>query len=753
MHRLISRHADGSLPGLPPIIAQLLLARGVQNPADAHAFLHPDESMLCDPFLLQDMQIACGLIRRAVEQGQSIVVYGDYDCDGVCASVIAQEALQALGARAEVYIPHRKEEGYGLNAPAIEALAQKHQLMITVDCGITAAEEVALAQKLGLRVIVTDHHTIPETLPPADAVLHPQRGAYPCPHLCGAGLAYKLACALLGRQVLPSLPLCGLATIADMVPLLGENRVLAALGLRAMQTAQRPGLRALLSVAGIKSGEAISGTQAAFQLAPRINACGRMDTARIALELLSTRDPLRAMALAEAADALNARRKNIEQRILEAADGQARQSDLCAQRALVVMGEGWESGVVGLVAGRLAERYGYPTVALSREGDLCVGSARSACGIDLYQALSDCADLFTRFGGHKQAAGLTLPAERVEAFLPRLSAAVEKQLAGRTLMPETSYDAVLTLPDITLELIDQIALLEPFGMGNPAPVFLLEGVDVVSARAVGAEGAHLKLTLAQEGAILDAIAFQMGARAGTLHGLCTLAVSPVANTFGGKTTTECRVEAIGAAQARFSSDECAESLAILQEFSRFCRIETNCAPDGIDIALPAPQGEQGTLYLCRTADTAARVCDQYPQLDILQGAAVDPRAYNAVWLCDQAAYRGPYRRLVLCDGLLCGREAALLKALYPQAKIIALPQSGALQSRLNALRFSLDDLRALYVLLRGGQRADPRQPRTAAMLRVLQNIALIGAQNQLLPPRKCDPAADPLYQLIQGSEI
>ena len=752
MHRLISRAAPGTLPGLPPVIAQLLLARGVDSPQAAQAFLHPDESMLHDPLRMQNMQVACDLIRGAVRQGHSIVVYGDYDCDGVCASVIAQEALQTLGAQAEVYIPSRKEEGYGLNAAAIEMLAQKHQLMITVDCGITAVEEVALAKSLGMRVIVTDHHTIPPTLPPADVVLHPQLGDYPCPHLCGAGVAYKLACALTGRQTLPSLPLCGLATIADMVPLLGENRVLAALGLQAMQTAQRPGLRALLSVAGIKSGDSVSGTQAAFQLAPRINACGRMDTARIALELLSTRDALRAVEMAEQADALNARRKNIEQRILEAADQQVRQSDLCAQRAIVVMGEGWESGVVGLVAGRLAERYGYPTVALSREGDVCVGSARSACGVDLYQALSACADLFTRFGGHKQAAGLTIPAERVPEFLPRLSAAVEQQLDGRTLMPETHYDAELKLSDISLELINQLAQLEPFGMGNPAPVFLLDAVDVVSARAVGAENAHLKLTLSQDGAMMDAIAFQIGARAGTLYGLCSLAVSPTANTFGGKTTAECRVEAIGRAQARFSSDESAEALAILQELSRFCRIETICPPDSLAFDWPAPTGDQGTLFLCRTAETAARVCAQYPQLDILQDVAVDPRAYNAVWLCDQAACRGPYRRLVLCDGLLCGQEAALLKALYPQAELIALPQSAALQGRLNSLRFSLDDLRALYVQLRGSRRAEDSQPRVAAMLAVLRRLHLISEQNQVLDAHKCDPTADLLYQLIQGSE-
>ena len=736
MHRLYSRGVPGSLPGLPPILASLLAARGVRTPEEANAFLHPEEGQLNDPFLMENMGRAAALINAAVREKGSIVIYGDYDCDGICASTILLEALQQLGAKAEVYIPSRKEEGYGLNEAAVRRLADKYRLLITVDCGITSVSEVALARELGMTVIVTDHHTIPAELPPAHAVLHPRLGNYPCPDLCGAGVSYKLSCALLGRRILPTLELCALATIADMVPLLGENRALAALGLRRMQMTARPGLRALLGVAGIQAGEVISGTQAAFLLAPRINACGRMDTAYIALELLTARDPLRAMELAEQCNALNERRKNTERRILEEADAQALTLDLCAQRAIVVEGEGWESGVVGLVAGRLAERYGYPTVALSRDGDVCVGSARSACGVDLYQALASCADLFTRFGGHRQAAGLTLPADRVPAFRERLSTAVAEQLAGRTLMPETAYDAVLPLSAVTLELIDQVALLEPFGMSNPAPVFLLENVDVLSARAVGAEGAHLKLTLSQDGALLDAIAFHMGSRAGTLRGLCDLAVSPVANTFGGRTAAECRVEAIGGAQARFSARPAEESRAILQEFCRFCRIDNISGPDALEMSLPAPEGDQGTLYLCRTAETANRVCALYPGLDAAEGTRPDPRAYHAVWLCGELACRGPYRRIVLCDGALCAHEITAVRAAYPEAEIVSLPQSESLQARLDALRFSVDALRALYVGMRAGQLPDRTDPRAEAMVQVLQRLELIGPQLQLLPMRK-----------------
>ena len=751
MHHLISRGVPGALPGLPPILGSLLLNRGVDTPEKAAAFLHPDEGQLHDPCLMENMGAAVRVIRRAIEEGQSIVVYGDYDCDGVCASVILLETLKSLGAKAEIYIPSRKDEGYGLNCEAVRQLAQNHQLLITVDCGVTSVEEAALARELGMTVIITDHHTIPALLPPADVLLHPQLGDYPCPFLCGAGVAYKLSCALAGKQILPSLELCALATIADMVPLLDENRALAALGLKSMQTTLRPGLRALLSVAGVRGGETISGTQAAFQLAPRINACGRMETAQIAVKLLTADNALTAMELAQQADGLNARRKNIEQRILEEADSQVRQMDLVKYRVIVAVGDNWESGVVGLAAGRLAERYGYPTVVLSQDGDTCVGSARSACGVDLYQALAACADLFSRFGGHKQAAGLTMAASDVETFRERLSQAVEAQLQGRPLAPETAYDCELSLSDVTLELIETIDRLEPFGMGNPAPVFLLKNADVAAARAVGAEGAHLKLTLSQDGALLDAIAFRMGDRAGTLHGLCDLAVTPVANTFGGRTAAECRIEAIGSAQARFLTGEAAESMALLQEFEHFCRINDISGDVAAADTLPAPEGTQGTLYLCRTADSAARIAALYPMLDVC--TAADPRAYNAVWLCAEMKRLGPYRRIVLCDGLLSLHEAACLSRLYPGAEIVALPLSAALRERLEALRFSVEEMRALYVALRQGYQPDRGDPHMEAMVRVLQSMELIGPDCQLLPAHKSDPLKDPLYRMIQGGEM
>lgn len=750
MQQLICRGVQGSIEGVSPLLAPLLLARGVDTPEKAQAFLHPSESDLNDPFLMPDMQRACEMIRTAIARRTPIAVYGDYDCDGVCASVIMLETLRGMGADVRSYIPSRKEEGYGLNEAAVSRLAQHCGLMITVDCGVTAVQEIALAKRLGMQVILTDHHTLPQTLPEADAVLHPCVGEYPCRELCGAGVAYKLACALSGKPILPCLELAGLATIADMVPLLGENRALAALGLRAMRDTQRVGLRALMHTAGIEENTPVGGMQAGFLLAPRINACGRMDTADIALNLLTTANAARAAALAGEADALNTRRKSIEQRIVEQAEEQVRTMDLCRLRAIVVCGEGWESGVVGLVAGRLAERYGYPAVALSCEGDMCVGSARSASGVDLYQALADCGDIFVRFGGHKQAAGLSIAAQDIETLRERLSAAVAKQLNGRVPMPEKSYDAVITLPEITLDRIDELKQLEPFGMGNPAPVYLLRDADVLSARAVGATGAHLKLTIAQQDTMMDAIAFQMGQKAGVLQGMTELVVTPEQNSFRGKITPQCRVEAIGRAATHFAIRANEEALAILQEFDRFCRIDKDCPlPETVMLdALDVPA--QGTLLLCRTAQTANALSTRFDWLDAAQDGGVEPRAYSTVWLCSKLVRRGPYRRVVLCDGMLCPQEITCLRELYPEAEILCAPQSEALRGHRAQLKFSVEDMRSLYRALRAGSRMDLSDPRQCAMAHVLQSMQLLTLHPapQLLPMQKRDPMQDPLYCLI-----
>lgn len=753
MHRFICRGDSGHIPGIPDHIAHLLIARGADTYEKAMAFLHPSAENLHDPMLLHDIKKALPLLHDAIARSAPIVIYGDYDCDGVCATAILVETITRLRGTVRAYIPHRKTEGYGLNADAVRKLAQPGALMITVDCGITSVQEVALAKELGMQVIITDHHTPQEELPPADAIVHAALGDYPCKTLCGAGTAWKIACALEGRVVYESTDLAALATIADMVPLLEENRVIAALGLKEMEKPLHPGLHALLRIAGIEPGSAISGTQAAFQLAPRINACGRMDTAMIALNLVLARDFAKAEMLANTADKLNAQRKNVEQRIFEMADEQVQKMDLCHGRAIIVEGENWESGVVGLAAGRLAERYGYPSVALAREDGVCVGSARSASGVDLYQALYDCRDLFVRFGGHKQAAGLTIEEKNIPVFRERLSEAVRKQLGDRPPMPETVYDSELALKDVTVPFIESLTALEPFGMLNPAPVYLLKGAEVLAARAVGADMSHLKLLLSQEGVQRDAIAFHMGARAGVIHGQSDLAVTPVVNAFRGKVSAECRVEAVGRSQTRFALGKDHESLALLQELSALCRINNSCVP--VDIA-PFNEGAwqeetQGTLLLCRTAETANRMCRLYPHYDAVNTDAMEPRAYNAVWLCEKAVYRGPYKRVVLCDGLICPQEYAHIRALYPNAEIYAAKRTEAIRACFALLNCSVEELRNAYRTLRSGQTPDLSVPKDAAIAHILANMELISLSPapQLLPMQKKSPEDDPLYQLIR----
>ena len=370
--------------------------------------------------------------------------------------------------------------------------------------------------------------------------------------------------------------------------------------------------------------------------------------------------------------------------------------------------------------------------------------------MDLYQALCDCGDIFTRFGGHKQAAGLSIRAEDADTLRERLSQAVEKQLNGRVPMPESRYDAEITLPEITLDMIEELKSLEPFGMGNPAPVYLLRNADVLSARAVGATGAHLKLTLSQNGAMMDGIAFQMGDRAGVLQGATELVITPEQNSFCGKVTPQCRVEALGRATARFLPRPDEEALALLQEFDRFCRIYKDCpqpAPAQMEAMTVAPQG---TLLLCRTADTANALCARFPDLDAAQDGGVEPRAYSAVWLCRRLKRRGPYRRVILCDGALCPQEIACLAEMYPEAEILSAPQSPALRARLAQLQFDVNALRDCYRTLRAGQKINVLNPRECAMAYVLQSMELITLQPapQLLPMRKASPTEDPLYRLI-----
>lgn len=744
-----------TVPGLPSWMPGLLSARGITTEAEARQFLHPALDQMLPPLALHQMQKARDLLLEARDQGKKTVIYGDYDVDGVCASAILWEALGMLGMERDVYIPDRHREGYGLNLSAVESLAQTHHVLVTVDCGITSVSEVLRARELGMDVIVTDHHRHGEELPPACAVVSPLLGDYPFSFLCGAGVAWKLALALLGDKALPLLEIAALATVADMVPLTGENRVIAALGLEGLAHTRRPGLRSVMERTGIHGS--VSSEQVAFQIAPRMNACGRLESARTALDMLLTRDEIRADELALKMEKLNQQRKDQEALVLEEALDQVRRMDLVKEKAIVVRGEGWNSGVVGLAAGKVAEKYAYPTVALAQEGDLCVGSARSAGEIDIHQALSRCAGLFERFGGHKQAAGLTIRTENIPAFREALSRAVAEQTGGRPVIPQVLCDGEMQLKDVTEETVGWLKKLEPFGVGNPAPRFLCRNVLPLSFRRVGAEGRHLKCTFQQDQAVRDGIFFGGGDWADRETGGLTLAISPEVNEFRGKVSAECRLYAMELLPERLSENKDKEALSLLREARRADDPLQPITEAGVDAWM---EEGQGTLLVCRCLQTALNLRQEYPEADLCLEKADDPRAFSAILLYGCARDVHPaYRRVVFCDGDT--GEAAVWREALSGAELAALPRTLAVKDSLARAFVDRDALRRCYRALRSEQfRSLADFARSMALteaqglfaLRVLEEIELTSMSLQpfqavLLPVKKRGPEESILFRL------
>ena len=755
MQVFVQRTQEHSIPGYPPWLSRLLFARGVQDAAQAKEFLQPRLEDLHDPLALHDMPKAVSLIRELGARGARAVVYGDYDVDGLCASVIAKEALQACGLKCIIYIPDRHSEGYGINEQAVRQLAGEAELLLTVDCGITAAEEVRIARELGMRVIITDHHQPPEELPQADAVINPLLGGYPFAGLCGAGTAWKLSHALKGEAFAArQLDLAALATIADMVPLLGENRVLTFHGLQRLAHTSRRGLRAMMADLGLEEGEAVSADRISFGIAPRLNAGGRLTTAQDALQLLQTERDEEAHMLSARLNAINAERQQEERRVLQEAQEQLSGQNLLRTRVIVAAGEGWNSGVVGLAAGKLAEQYGYPTVVLTKEGDQLKGSGRSAGGIDLYEALHRCAHLFLRFGGHKQAAGLSLLEKDLPAFRDGFQQAVLEQLAGRPLLREAAYDAHIPLTEATLDAIRLLEQLAPFGIGNPTPSFLVEEAKVLTSRKVGAEGKHLKLSLGQDGASLEAIAFGMGDRQEGLPPTLDAVVRLQENRYLGRVTPQAQVTALRAGSQGFHVDPLLEQRALLQQLHAL-------EPDDMILSTPAgtmPQQvpEEGALLVCRTLETAQRMHEQYPHFHCAAGAHKDARAGSTVYYrgCLQDV-EGPYAHILLCDGPVAPQEVGLAQQLFPGATVYAAPESQALAALKALLRPTVDELRDAYKHLRGGGHLldlDMPPAKAQGMGMILAQIGLISLQGmnaQLLPPQKRHPEESQLYQRLQ----
>ena len=526
--------------------ARLLVLRGIEDPDRAERFLEPRLDHLHDPFLMQGMPAAAGRLRKALAAREKILIYGDYDVDGTMATVVLLTALRSLGADVEAYIPNRFTDGYGMRTAVIEMIAQQgYSLVISVDTGVREHEALGRARALGIDCIVTDHHLPGPQLPEACAILNPhQTGCtYPDKNLSGVGVAFKLAQAMLGEglseRVLKSyLKVVAIGTIADVAPLLGENRAIARFGLESLAGSAsasagsapgRIGLSALLAVAGL-SGRAVSASDVAFRLAPRLNAAGRMDDARDVIALFTDASPDRARTMAERLEELNRQRQDAEESILSAIKAQMQGRDGHAKRySLVFSGSGWHRGVIGIVAQRVAELAHRPALVITEEDGVAHGSGRSIPGFHLLNALTACRELFNRFGGHAQAAGFSLPVSRVARLEEELECYARSALSPVDLEPMLRVDAEISLTDLNWDLASHLTRMEPFGTGNPAPVFA--ATVALSAAPRVLKEKHLKLKVSQGDRAFDAVGWGLAekapalAKAGNLRVAFSLAVN------------------------------------------------------------------------------------------------------------------------------------------------------------------------------------------------------------------------------------
>ena len=533
--------------GIPSLLACVLSARGVTEPEQAWKLLTPGEEPLLDPMLLKDMDRAVLRVTRALKRGETIAVYGDYDVDGITATCLLTDCLTRLGGRVRSYIPDRLEEGYGLNQEAVLHLAQQGvTLIITVDCGITAAREVEFARELGIDVVITDHHECKQAIPEAAAVVDPHRPdcPYPFKGLAGVGVALKLAMAAAGPDRAGLVfreyaDLAAVGTVADVMPMTGENRTIVQTGLAALAHPRRVGLAQLMDEAGL-GDKPVTSVSIGYTLAPRINAAGRMGQADLAAELLLTRDPGRAAALAQELCALNRERQTIECEIFQE----------CVQRlerrpqsgVILLADEHWHQGVVGIVASRLTEKYSCPAFMVCLDQGMGKGSCRSWGGVNLFHLLTQCQDLLEGFGGHAMAAGFTVREENIPALERRLRQLVLEEQAGEELPSLLEIDAAVLPQELTVEAVEALDALEPCGAGNPRPVLVLTGAHVISAAQVG-RGRHLKLRLEGRGVPLDAIFFSVdGSELGLTPG-CRVDVAfyPQINDFRGVRSVQLQV--------------------------------------------------------------------------------------------------------------------------------------------------------------------------------------------------------------------
>jgi len=501
------------------VLARLLILRNINSFADSKFFFRPTLDFIHDPFLMNGMETATSRVINALTENQLICIYGDYDVDGTCSTALLYMFLKELGAKVEYYIPKRLSEGYGISKPGIDYIKSKDtSLLISVDCGITAVEEVNYANELGIDVIICDHHQPKETLPPALAVLDPLKPGceYPFKYLSGAGVAFKLAQGVserIGKRELPMqyLDLVALAAAADIVPLIDENRVLVREGLDLVNINPRPGIAALIEISGLSPGNLSSG-QIVFTIAPRINAAGRLGDAERAVQLFITKNNEEAKELAKILESENIERRKIDEGTLDDALNIVENSlDLNVDIPIILHQENWHPGVIGIVASRLVEKYYRPTIMLTTIDGVAKGSARSISNFNIYEALEKCEDLLVHFGGHKAAAGLAVEIDKIEDFKLKFNQVVKESLSFEDLLPEINIDSHLKFSEITPKFLRIIDQFSPFGPGNMRPVFLSEDCEAVSQpRIVGTN--HIVISLSQNGSekVFDAIGFNMG---------------------------------------------------------------------------------------------------------------------------------------------------------------------------------------------------------------------------------------------------
>ncbi|MBR1708110.1 MAG: single-stranded-DNA-specific exonuclease RecJ [Clostridia bacterium] len=697
MQQFVSKTKTVSLPeeieaiDAPRKLLELLYDRGWQTREALGKYLNPEKTDVYDPFLMQDMDKAVAVILDAMDKKEHITVFGDYDVDGVTATAILVTWLRKQRAQVDYYIPDRHGEGYGLNVNAVEEIAKRSQLLITVDCGITSTKETARAKELGMRVIITDHHQLGAELPECEAVLNPLLGEYPFRYLCGAGVAFKLVHALGGTEAIEGLwDLAALATVADIVPLRDENRVIVHYGLRAMVETRRPGLKALFDISNVQGTPTSS--DIAFKLAPRINAGGRLALASQSVELLTTRNEGKAREIAERLNGFNDKRKELEAGIFqEAIQAVTETVDFTKDKVIIVCGKDWELGVVGLVASRLVERYHWPAIVLSKNAEeICVGSVRSIPGINIFEVLSQCSDLFVRFGGHAQAAGVTIAYANLPALRERVNEVIEKSIDKTVYIPTAEYDLEVSPEEITDDFVQAFNVMQPVGFGNPAPIFYLPAQKITDVRTLGKEGLHLRMSIGNENNPFSGIWYRRGNLVSEIPEMADILASLQINVWREQRSIQCEISTL-------------EPTFPQKHFRKLCEGYTDAIDYSLLKAIHAPKMPSAPCTYTVADETAFMTSYNQILRENIQGTLIvfhsipglyanwavlslllkdanvdfsfvtlgDPRGFNTVIMApDWRSMHTSYERILIMDEFFYKGEAEEIRNQFKDAEIV-----------------------------------------------------------------------------------